>query len=71
MPNNQTSRFFPRILTQVATSFGMARWGNQAKTLDISAYFHSAPFPLMARCADFPRIIEVQRKYLPAIDFSP
>jgi hypothetical protein len=29
--------------------------------LDFLALFHSAPFPLMARCAYFPRIIELSR----------
>jgi hypothetical protein len=43
---------------QVAISPNGALWGAQQKTLDMSAFFHCAPFRLLARCAYFPRIIE-------------
>jgi hypothetical protein len=37
----------------------MARWGGAAgKMLDVRAFFHSAPIPLLARCVNLSRDFE-------------
>ena len=64
MPKPRSSRFSSSFWHRMPF-LQMARCGgSRSKTLDISLLSHSAPFRVMARCANFPRVIEKLRRSL-------
>lgn len=51
-------QFFPRVRHRMPF-LDLARCGECGeKMLDVFAFFHCAPLPLLARCASYPRIID-------------
>jgi hypothetical protein len=62
-PKGQKSRFSPSACHRMPFLY-LARCGGSGRKMhDSRAFFPSAPFPLLARCANFPSIIEKLRAY--------